>query len=85
MGFKIDCPNCGPRSYHEFWFGGELRRYDPDCTDEEDYRNTWLRANSAGPQQERWFHYAGCRRWLTLERDTVNNTVTPLQVNPLGG
>jgi heterotetrameric sarcosine oxidase delta subunit len=79
MGFKIDCPSCGPRSYHEFWFGGELRRYDPDCTDEEDYENTWLRTNAAGPQQERWFHFAGCRRWLTLERDTANNTAKTLQ------
>ena len=43
---------------------------------EEDYRNTWLRVNAAGPQVERWFHFAGCRRWVTLERDTRDNTIT---------
>jgi heterotetrameric sarcosine oxidase delta subunit len=75
MGFKLHCPNCGLRSYYEFWFGGELRPHDPSSTDEEDYRNTWLRTNNAGPQGERWFHYAGCRRWLTVERDTRNNTL----------
>jgi methylglutamate dehydrogenase subunit B len=75
MGFKLDCPNCGSRSYHEFWFGGELRAYEPDSSAEEDYRNTWLRANAAGPQKERWFHYAGCRRWLTVERDTRDNAL----------
>jgi len=75
MGFLIPCPRCGPRSYHEFWFGGELRPYDPERPEEEDYRVTWLRANAAGPQEERWFHYAGCRRWVTVERDTIDNTI----------
>jgi sarcosine oxidase subunit delta len=73
MGFLLDCPNCGRRSYHEFWFGGELRSWSPDPTPEQDYETTWLRANLAGPQLERWFHYAGCRRWLTVERDTRTN------------
>jgi methylglutamate dehydrogenase subunit B len=76
MGFKIECPNCGRRSYHEFWFGGELRPWNPGFTEDEDYDNTWMRANGAGPQAERWFHYAGCRRWLTLERDTRDNAIT---------
>lgn len=75
MGFKIDCPNCGPRSYHEFSFGGELRAYDADASMDEDYASTWLRRNAAGPQEERWFHLAGCRRWLTVERDTRTNNL----------
>ena len=77
MGFQIDCPNCGRRSYHEFWFGGELRAYDRDATLDEDYESTWLRANAGGEQVERWFHYAGCRRWLTASRDTFTNAVAP--------
>jgi heterotetrameric sarcosine oxidase delta subunit len=80
MGLELHCPNCGPRSYHEFWFGGELRPWDPDLTEDEDYRNTWLRANVAGPQPERWFHFAGCRRWLTVERDTRDNTLKPFDL-----
>jgi heterotetrameric sarcosine oxidase delta subunit len=75
MGFLVECPHCGPRSYHEFQFGGELRAYDPDATEEADYASTWLRNNASGPQKERWFHFAGCRRWLTVSRDTYTNTL----------
>jgi sarcosine oxidase subunit delta len=75
MGFKLVCPTCGPRSYHEFWFGGELRRRDLDFSEADDYSTTWLRANVAGPQVERWFHYAGCCRWLTVARDTQTNEI----------
>jgi heterotetrameric sarcosine oxidase delta subunit len=75
MGFHLDCPSCGSRSYHEFWFGGEVRPYDPDADGEASFEYAWLRANAAGPQLERWFHFAGCRRWLTVERDTRTNEV----------
>jgi heterotetrameric sarcosine oxidase delta subunit len=75
MGFKINCPNCGERSYHEYRFGGELQPYDPGAGTDVDYANVWLHDNAAGPQVERWFHYAGCRRWLTLERDTRTNEI----------
>ncbi len=67
---RIVCPNCGSRPYTEFWFGGEL----PDAGDQE-FERAWLRRNAAGLQRERWFHYAGCRRWLTVERDTVTNEI----------
>lgn len=75
MGFYIDCPNCGPRSYHEYLFGGELRPYDATADIERDYANVWLRENADGAQIERWFHHGGCRRWLTIERDTQQNGV----------
>lgn len=78
MGFLIDCPTCGSRSYHEFWFGGEVRRWVPDGSDEQDYDYQWLRTNVAGLQKERWFHFAGCRCWLTVERDTRDNKITRL-------
>jgi heterotetrameric sarcosine oxidase delta subunit len=70
VGFLITCPNCGERSYTEFWFGGEV----PDPAD-DDFGRVWLRRNVAGAQLERWFHSAGCRRWLTLERDTRTNEI----------
>ena len=73
---RIACPNCGERSYTEFWFGGEL---PPPAAEgetlEEEFERVWLRRNVAGVQAERWFHYAGCRRWLTLERDTATNEI----------
>lgn len=77
MGLKIPCPNCGPRPYTEFGYGGELRPTpgSGDVDPEADFRAVWLRENLAGEQAERWFHAAGCRRWLTVERDTVSNDV----------
>lgn len=73
---RIRCPNCGERSYTEFWFGGELPPPVRECEAlEEEFERVWLKRNVAGPQAERWFHYAGCRRWLTLERDTVTNEI----------
>lgn len=74
MGLMIPCPHCGPREYGEFTFGGELRDLGA-CDPEADFRRVYLRGNVAGPQTERWFHAAGCRRWLTLRRDTVTNRI----------
>jgi len=49
----------------------------PNCGSRA-YTEYWfggeLPAPSA-PQGERWFHFAGCRRWLTVERDTRTNVV----------
>ncbi|MGH7714236.1 MAG: sarcosine oxidase subunit delta [Gemmatimonadaceae bacterium] len=78
MALKVTCPNCGPRDYTEFWFGGEaLSHAAPGAASaerlEEDFRRVWLKTNAAGAQVERWFHHAGCRRWLTIERDTLTN------------
>jgi heterotetrameric sarcosine oxidase delta subunit len=35
----------------------------------------FLRENVPGVQEERWFHLFGCRRWLTVRRDTVSNRI----------
>lgn len=78
MAMMIPCPNCGRRPHSEFWFGGELPpRVMPGQKVglEEDFDRVWLRHNAMGPQKERWFHWAGCRRWLTLVRDTQNNEI----------
>jgi sarcosine oxidase, subunit delta len=71
LGFQIDCPNCGKRPYTEFSYGGELPAPAAD-----DYERAWMRNNVAGLQRERWFHDAGCRRWLTVERNTVTNEIS---------
>ncbi len=74
MALKVPCPNCGSRSYTEFSFGGELRPLG--ATDiEGDFRRVYLPENPAGPQEERWYHAMGCRRWFTLRRDTVTNRI----------
>jgi heterotetrameric sarcosine oxidase delta subunit len=75
VGLKIPCPNCGLRPYTEYTFGGELRPLDAAGDREADFRRVYLRENAPGLQRERWFHAYGCRRWLTLRRDTVNNRI----------
>jgi heterotetrameric sarcosine oxidase delta subunit len=76
---EIPCPNCGARPIEEFRFGGELPLV-PDSVIGADERNVdyvWFFNNTDGPQTERWFHDAGCRRWLTLRRDTSVDRVLP--------
>ena len=68
----LDCPRCGRRPLDEFTFGGE-RRPTPDSItdpDERDFDEVWVFENPDGVTTERWFHSAGCRRWLTVRRDT---------------
>ena len=74
--FHIRCPNCGPRPASEFGYSGEVRpAADPALTEREEIERLWLRDNVSGPQRERWFHSAGCRRYLTLTRDTRTNAI----------
>jgi heterotetrameric sarcosine oxidase delta subunit len=73
----ITCPFCGDRPVSEFRFGGELPHV-PDSIKDPDARNVdyvWMFDNVRGVTTERWFHAAGCRRWLTLKRDTVTDMV----------
>jgi heterotetrameric sarcosine oxidase delta subunit len=74
VGLQIPCPRCGPREQTEFLYGGEDRPIDlPDPT--EDFRAVYLRENGTGPQRERWYHRAGCRRWLTIDRDATTDRI----------
>jgi sarcosine oxidase, subunit delta len=81
MAFLIECPNCGTRPFTEFWFGGALEAPPPapgaPADPNAEFARVWFRRNVAGEQRERWFHYAGCRRWLTAQRDTRTNRVQP--------
>ena len=73
----LTCPHCGERPVGEFRFGGELPQV-PDSITDEAARNVdyvWMVTNVRGVATERWFHAAGCRRWLTLRRDTITDTV----------
>jgi sarcosine oxidase subunit delta len=42
---------------------------------ESDFERVFLPENAEGPQDERWFHRLGCRRWVTVTRDTASNEV----------
>jgi len=73
----ITCPTCGERPVNEFRFGGELPHVPDSITHPAD-RNldwVWMQDNVDGITTERWFHAAGCRRWLTLRRDTRTDRV----------
>jgi heterotetrameric sarcosine oxidase delta subunit len=73
----FDCPTCGRRPMEEFAFGGD--HHDaPAWLADPDARNldeVWMFDNPAGPVTERWFHAAGCRRWIDVRRDTAAGTV----------
>ena len=73
----LTCPLCGRRPIDEFTFGGE-RRPVPEWIEGDDARNldeVWNFETPDGVTTERWFHAAGCRRWLTVHRDTSTDTV----------
>ena len=76
---RISCPYCGERGVHEFVYHGDatLTRPDPEAADATarfaEY--VYLRDNPAGPHRELWYHAAGCRRWLVVNRDTRSHAI----------
>lgn len=74
---EICCPWCGLRNASEFHHLGESRRRpDVAVTTRAEWRDyLYLRNNSADWVTETWFHRAGCRGFLTVERHTVTNDV----------
>ena len=77
----IPCPWCGQREEFEFRYGGPVPLaypQDPEAVDDATWaRYVYFRPNPKGPLTERWVHFAGCRRWFTIERDTVTHAITP--------
>lgn len=72
----IPCPHCGPRNSDEFAFKGEaVSRPAPDVSPAAWRAYLYERANVAGWESETWFHTAGCRRFLAVERSTLTNEI----------
>jgi heterotetrameric sarcosine oxidase delta subunit len=73
----LPCPWCGPRNTTEFRFGGAAgTRPDPATTTPEQWRHyLYFHTNPRGWQAESWYHAAGCRRFLTVERNTLTHEV----------
>ena len=40
-----------------------------------DLDRAFMHENAEGPTTERWFHASGCRRWVTVRRDTTTDEV----------
>jgi heterotetrameric sarcosine oxidase delta subunit len=78
--FRIPCPHCGPRDATEFRHQGESReRPDPRSATREQWRAyLYEKDNVAGWTRETWYHGLGCRRFITVERDTVTNEARPI-------
>jgi heterotetrameric sarcosine oxidase delta subunit len=75
MSLLVPCPNCGPREFTEFSYGGESNaRPKPDASVDKLAHYLYVRRNASGPQQEWWYHRAGCHSWFLALRDTVTNT-----------
>ena len=73
---RIPCPHCGIRAVEEF-VHGEIPETPDTITnaDARDVDRAFMHSNVEGIITERWFHALGCRRWLTITRDTRNNQV----------
>ena len=71
MSLRIPCPHCGPRSIEE-WVHGEIPVVPDGLVDADarDIDRGYMHTNGQGPVEETWFHLFGCRRWVTLVRDT---------------
>lgn len=77
----ILCPHCGPRNSSEFTYQGEgAARPETEGVSAREWR-TYLyeRDNTAGPVSEEWFHSAGCRRFLIVERNTTTNEISSVR------
>jgi heterotetrameric sarcosine oxidase delta subunit len=64
------------RSVTEFRYG-EVLSVPDELTDPaaRDLDRAFMHTNPEGVVSERWFHEAGCRRWITVHRDTSTDQV----------
>ena len=75
----ITCPQCGPRDVTEFTYGGDAgvrRPANPqDVSDEQWAAYVFIRDNPRGEHKEIWQHSFGCRRWITVARNTYTHDI----------
>ena len=76
MSLRLPCPHCGRRPIEEF-VHGEVPTVPDFITDadDRDLDRAFMRENAEGVVTERWFHADGCRRWMTLTRNTRDDEV----------
>jgi heterotetrameric sarcosine oxidase delta subunit len=77
---RIPCPYCGPRNSTEFRHVGEPRNRPATVgTDRAEWRRyLYVHDNPLGWTRETWFHTAGCRRFIEVERHTGTNESRPV-------
>ncbi|MCB1488951.1 MAG: sarcosine oxidase subunit delta [Bauldia sp.] len=88
---RIACPFCGARDSGEFTYLGDASPERPvfepealDSTEARDafYEYVYLRDNPAGILREYWYHGAGCRSWLIVERNTLTHEISAATAAP---
>lgn len=74
---RIPCPHCGERGSEEFAYRGAagLARPEAGAPLKAWHEYVHLRANPAGVHRELWHHAYGCRRWLTVTRNTRTHEI----------
>ena len=73
----VPCPNCGPRNSGDLRNCGEnVPRPDPSTASLVEWREyLYMRENPAGWVSETWYCRGGCRRYFTVQRNTMTNEV----------
>ena len=73
----VPCPNCGPRSSSYLRNCGEVvDRPNPKNVNIEEWRSyLYLRENLASWVKETWYCRNGCRKYVTIERNTATNEI----------
>ena len=76
----LPCPWCGDRDESEFTYGGDATGAWPALSEGQEswFPAVYLRDNPRGAHLELWHHWAGCRRWFHLRRDTLTHDILPL-------
>jgi heterotetrameric sarcosine oxidase delta subunit len=74
----IECPWCGARDQVEFTYAGDatVERPSPEAGEAAFVEYVYLRDNPRGPHRELWQHTGGCRRFLTVERNTLTHEIS---------
>lgn len=78
---RIDCPHCGPRGSEEFTYFTAADRSRPaaDAPFADWHEYVHLRDNPHGEHREHWQHVHGCRRWLTVTRNTRTHEIVAVE------
>jgi heterotetrameric sarcosine oxidase delta subunit len=80
---RIICPYCGPRDVQEFNYLGDAAPRRPEgAAASLDAMIAYVheRDNPAGPMRELWYHGAGCRAWIVVERDTRSHEIASVSL-----
>jgi methylglutamate dehydrogenase subunit B len=80
---RINCPLCGDRDSREFHYRGSaklLNRPDGEAGEAAFHDYVYLRENTAGVNDDLWFHKNGCRSWLVVARNVTTHEIASVKL-----